>query len=633
MLRGMLNAVRGTRRARRVRHCAAVVFRAGTALSGLLACTLDERAPTIAEPEREAMSDETADGNAPGARGGDGVGGGVPGGLSGTNDESASAENVVGNAEVFDFGGIRAGGEAVSFDWTITNGGTGLSSALTLIQTGDLQFTVQNGCQSRLVAGATCNIRVTFKPDTAREFSGALSLDHDGGSLALSLLGKGQNLMTITRVGGGDVTSSPPGLSCDGDRCSGLFDPVVVTFTARTANGSGSHFASWTGSNCRARQACSLTMTRSGGATARFAELEHNLVFTGSTRFSPREGGLAAYDAECNRIASQAGINDAGGGAFIAALSDSSASLRERLGSARGWVRMDGLPFADTAAELFDGFQMSYYAACDELGVQVPTPLTARAAGQALNILTGTLADGSASADHCNDWTSSANDVSFQIGRAASGPSAWLETDSVACGSTLEYRVVCMGVTRSTPLPPAPALASLPAGFKQIWVTNTEYVPGSTTPDEKCQSERPPGVASAVAFITYTDRAAAAVLDPAATYRRPDGMLVGTGDDVANMDIFTAPWIRADGAVSLPAAVSPPAALSPSAEGMAAAWTGATSGPTLTALASENCDDWQLSDPARVGALGNSLQGSIRFFVTGVTATCDSPRRLYCVEP
>jgi hypothetical protein len=597
---------------------------AGFAL--LVACQVDERTPGVSLGDDAKPGDEIAMTVGVGeppmpARGEPGSGSEISESATdelSERDEANASASLVSNAEVFDFGGVHAGGEPVVFDWTITNIGAGLSGPLTLTQTGDPQFTVQNDCLSRLVAASTCRVRITFKPDTAEAFSSSLSITHEAGSLTLALLGKGQNRMTIIRVGRGEVTSSPEGLRCEGERCVGLFDPVVITFTARTANGSNSHFANWNGTQCRAKQSCSLTMSRSGGATARFAEVQHNLVFTSSSRFSPHEGSLAAYDQECNRLASEAGINDVGGDAFIAAMSDSRASLRQRLGQARGWVRMDGLPFADTPAGLFDGLEMSYYVAYDELGTQVPTPQTARAGGQALNVLSGSLADGSSSAEHCNDWTSSASDTSFLIGRTASGPIAWINTASVTCDTTLEYRVVCMGITRTNPLPAPTALESLAARSKQIWLTNTEYVPGSMTPDEKCQSERPPGVSSADAFVAYTDRAAATVLDPAATYRRPDGMLVGTGADLASMDVFTAPWIRAEGGV-------PPLDATP------AAWTGSSS-PTVVAIASENCDDWLASDALRVGLVGNYLQGSVRFFDSDARPACDRQLRLYCVE-
>lgn len=361
-------------------------------------------------------------------------------------------------------------------------------------------------------------------------------------------------------------------------------------------------------------------MTRSGVATATFRALEHNLIFTSSSRHAPNGGGLAAYDAECNRLASAAGINDASGDAFIAAMSDGTTSLRQRLGTARGWVRMDGLQFADTPASLFEDFAMFYYVAYDERGVQVPTPQTDRSGTEALNTLSGTRVDGSAAADNCNDWTSSSPDLSFHIGRVAGGPEAWIDAVPVACDSPLQYRIVCMGVTRSLAIPTPTPVTALPAEVKQMWLTNTEYLAGSMSPDEKCQSERPLGADGAVAFLAYTDRPAAAAIDPAGVYMRPDGVLVGTGADLISMDIYATPWIRADGTVAAPLIALP------------SVLTGARN-PSATAEASENCNDWQDPSEALIHLVGDYGSGSTRYFFTGTAPGCDFSAALYCVEP
>jgi hypothetical protein len=524
------------------------------------------------------------------------------------------------STSVFDFGGVHAGGEAEVFDWVISNTGGSTSGPMTLSNPTELAFTTQNGCQTPLAAGDECTIRVSFAPATTRRFSGELQLAHGAETLRLALFGKGQNRMAITIVGSGQVTSSPLGLSCEGNACVGLFDPVAVTFMARTENGSGSFFGAWSGGNCRARQACDFTMSQSGAVTATFRAFEHNLIFTSSSRHAPNAGGLAAYDAECNRLASAAGINDASGDAYIAAMSDGTTSLRQRLGAARGWVRMDGLQFADTPTSLFDDFAMLYYVAYDERGVQVPTPQTDRSSSEALDTLSGTRVDGGAAADHCNGWTSASADSSFHIGRVAGGPEAWIDAVPITCDSPLRYRIVCMGVTRSLALPiPTPA-AALPAEVKQIWLTNTGYLAGSMSPDEKCQSERPLDVDGAVAFVAYTDRPAAAVIDPTGVYMRPDGVLVGTGADLISMDIYSTPWVRADGTVAAPLVALP------------SVLTGARN-PSANALASENCNDWQDPSDASVGLVGSYGSGSTRYFFTGTVPRCNFSASLYCVEP
>src|SRR6185295_15607790 len=81
------------------------------------------------------------------------------------------------------------------------------------------------------------------------------------------------------------------------------------------------------------------------------------------------------------------------------------------------------------------------------------------------------------------------------------------------------------------------------ASGKRIWLTRDAYTPGSMTPDEFCQSTRPAGVARGVAFVAYTTRPAAAVLDPEALYVRIDGAIVGTGADLADGRVLAGPWL------------------------------------------------------------------------------------------
>ncbi|HTV25667.1 MAG TPA: hypothetical protein VMG12_43525 [Polyangiaceae bacterium] len=509
-----------------------------------------------------------------------------------------------------DLGGVAAGsGEVQAFEWRITNVGGTDTGALTLTPPDNAAFALESGCAA-LAPGASCTITVRFSPTNAGVFSDRVRLASSAEVLQLELSAKGQHRLTLSVTGRGQVTSVPLGLSCSGGQCTGLFDPGTVTLTARTTNGSGSFFSFWDANDCRASQSCRFVLNGSTNARVQFSELVNNLIFVSSEQFAPNLGGLAAYDAACNRLASAAGINEVSGDGYIAAMSDSTRGLRQRLGGARGWVRLDGFAVADTVVELFDGVSQQYNVAYDETGVRLGSDDTT---------LTGTLVDGNSAPHNCNDWTSFSSDVNVTFGVGNGGPNVGMALSNMVCEeANFPHRVLCMGVRRAAPLVDAPPFERSRAAGKSIWVSNTPFVPGSMTPDAKCQSERPAGVAQARAFIAYSDRAASAVLEPATNYFRPDGVLVGSGTEIANMALWAGPWVLADGS-TLTSGLSD------------FVLTGARN-PTSLPEAGGTCDDWTQPSMDGLAPHGSYGTGGIRFFNSFGRGFCSSAARLYCVE-
>jgi hypothetical protein len=328
--------------------------------------------------------------------------------------------------------------------------------------------------------------------------------------------------------------------------------------------------------------------------------MTNNLVFMTSQAYFPDLGGTAPYDAECNRLASEAGINGAAGTAYVSAMSGPQSFL-DRLGPiARGWVRMDGLPFGDLPSQLLGATPMVHYSVqYDEYGRRSYFGL----------VLSGTAPDGTVQGN-CNDWTSRSADLQLMTIAGRNGP-GWLGNPVPRCsspttttaGDTSAYSILCLGTTKSAPL-------TLPRFTgKLMWVTNTPYVVGSMTPDQKCQLERPPSVSQAVAFIGYAGRVNSEVLDLEATYVRPDGQLVGTGQQVANLSTVGGPWITAEGNIQSPVGV----------------WTG-VGVPAST----DTCNDWR--DPLSTGSLGSLGADNWRAFAAGFGASCAFTAHLYCIE-
>ncbi|MEO8185194.1 MAG: hypothetical protein ABI895_40830, partial [Deltaproteobacteria bacterium] len=515
----------------------------------------------------------------------------------GTSALPAPTGMLSSNGGSFDFGGLEVAVGSSSFTWRISNVGDVPTGALALLPDVSEAFRAQSGCPVSLPAGGSCSIEVSFAPTAGGNVAGSIQFGQVNQVVSLALTGSGRYRLDVQRGGRGEVTAS--GLTCTATLCTGLFDPGRLTLSARTQNGSGSFFTGWSAPECTVNDDCGLDLDRSRSITATFQELTSNLIFVTSSTYPTNVGGLAALDAECNRLASAAGINSAAGNDFIAAVSDNSTSLRQRLAGARGWVRRDGLPFGDSIAALFDQFQVLYSPWLTEHGALNSNPL-----------MTGTDQAGASTPENCNNWTSLDASVLWRSGRPEGGPRSAISWGNLPCGME-RASVYCMGTSHSSPV------ALTPASGKRIWLTTDSYTPGSMTPDEFCQSTRPAGVARGVAFVAYTTRPAAAVLDPEALYVRVDGALVGTGAEIAATKILAGPWLSEDGTV----------------EGVSGGVWGGAPTPQDLADPAYNCNDWQSASNSANGDTGEIDVSSGLFFYEFAYSFCSDPREVRCVEP
>jgi len=246
----------------------------------------------------------------------------------------------------------------------------------------------------------------------------------------------------------------------------------------------------------------------------------NNLIFATSTSYPTNLGSAAAYDAKCNAVATAAGINGAGGTAsYVAYTSDATSDAKTRLGSARGWVRMDGKPFADTLGGTHTVINPIQF---DENGSVVPKSYT---------LMTGTgsagyLAVVGLDPANCVDWSSTAASDVLYAGNAQGGPLAWLGSPfggagNAPCSNT--YRLICMGTKRTAALPPPGTTGKL------IWVSQAVI---DKTPDQECQAEMPAGVLGARGLDPRSDWRTAGIVAPTTMYLRPDGTLLGSGQQI-----------------------------------------------------------------------------------------------------
>jgi hypothetical protein len=507
------------------------------------------------------------------------------------------------SATTHDFGGNEIGMASPPFTWTITNAGDVASGPPLLTNSNSADFAVVNNCTAPLAGGNTCTMTIRYNGINPGLLTGNVYLTTSpGGTVGLSLSTRGLYRLSATATGTGTVTSQPTGIACP-PTCSGLFSPGAnVTLGARTTNGSGYFFSGWSGGGCSGpARDCLATVSAPITVAATFSPMTANLIFVSAALQPTNLGSAAAYDASCNIAATAAGINNTAGNAYIAFTSDAASLAVSRLGaSARGWVRMDGRPFADTQASLFTNSQVWNVIAFSEGG------------RSAINqVATGTNSDGTLFPGNCANWTGSGQ---MLVGVPNDGPHAWVANSLTDCPPIAN--IICMGRTLSSPVAP------LVTTGRRIWLSPSGFVPGSgQTPDAFCQAARPAGVTTAAALIAHPDRPASAVLDGAMNYVRVDGTLVARGSDLAAGSIQSGIWQLADSSY-------------------AAANTGVFTGQlTLTAVgtAATTCNDW--TDPLGQAVLGGPTTIRSYWWSTGIDLTgnpivfsCSGRQPLYCAQ-
>lgn len=332
--------------------------------------------------------------------------------------------------------------------------------------------------------------------------------------------------VAFTGSGAGTVMSAPAGISCSSACNAGFTSGTMVTLTATPMP--GSYFQGWASGDCSgSRRFCTLTMTAAKSATAKFTPQTYNTVFVSSATYTGNLGGLAGADMKCNQLASTAGLS----GSYVALLSDTTHDAIDRLGSARGFVRVDGAPFADDIAGLFGPTYRVFNALdLDENGAVVNA-----------SSWTETGLDGRDSGvGDCGGWMTTSSDSSG-AGSTVGGPARWATNGPSSCVSS--RHLYCFMTDKSVPLSPTPT-----AG-KRIFVTNSSFIPngGVAAANAACESSKPSGAAAVVALLATTTIPASTLLNPSTTYVRIDGQLVGTGQEILNGAIHSGPWQQGNG--------------------------------------------------------------------------------------
>ncbi len=199
-----------------------------------------------------------------------------------------------------DFGLVTYGAPSAA-DQTITirNSGGSTTGALatSLTGAGATSFSIiTDACNgATLAANATCNVTVRFTPQAVGALAAIVSVRDTVSSTvrSVTVAGTGQGSVTVNKVGGGSVASTPAGLSCNSacGTATATFSTSPITLTA-TAD-PGWAFSTWAGACASAGTATTCTLPLGAASTTvsatfvRIYTLSVAITGTGSVTSAP----------------------------------------------------------------------------------------------------------------------------------------------------------------------------------------------------------------------------------------------------------------------------------------------------------------------------------------------------------
>jgi hypothetical protein len=335
---------------------------------------------------------------------------------------------------------------------------------------------------------------------------------------------------------------------------------------------------------------------------------EPNYMFASSVTYVAGSlGGLAGADASCSSLAAAAHLP----GTYVALLATEGAggvTAGSRLGNARGWIRVDGKPFADTVASIFTNNAEFYTPNIDENGVSITT-----VTNPGVETITGTEAGGAAYTGFtCSNYTTTTG--SLGIGEADATGFHWVAQGVGSCSAP--YRLYCFGIDRQVPVTVQKQTGRI------AFVSTNAYIPtgGQAGADAQCASD------ASTNSLPGTYRALIATNTVSAT----DSTRFNTGAGAM-------PWVRVDGvpvfakASDLPTGVIA-APLNQTAAGTYvdySTWTGAAS-LTAPGTNTTTCTNWT-SNTTGTGDRGDA-EYTTYFFVDGADPCTTITVHVYCLQ-
>jgi hypothetical protein len=477
-------------------------------------------------------------------------------------------------------------------------------TAITLSQTASMPSSSFGGWSGACTGTGACSFTITGNASVTATFNPAQY------TLSLTKGGDGQ----------GTVTSSPAGITCN-QACattSGMFNyNTMVTLTAAAATSplsADSTFTGWSGGGCSGTGSCTVTVTAATSVTAAFT-LRPNLMFVTSTSHTGNLGGLAGADSICQARASAAGR----AGTYRAWLATTATTAISRLGTARGWVRVDGRPFVNSQSDLTSG-RILYTPTLTETGANV----------DGASVRTSVQQTGGTATSDCSGWTDGTSTATtHNFGSASNGTFSWSSNGSITCAGSMP--LYCFGVDRAATVA-APVQTA--ANVRRAFVTAASFTPGGglSAADGACQS------AATAAGLSGTYLALLASYNAATGGGIPASSRFNTGG---------LPWARVDNVIldSTAAALLSnattywDAAFNVTAAGAYVSgrtWAGAARVAT-GGTASTTCSNWTSNAATSYGWVGiTQTSASATAFANYTTQSsiteCDSAMTLYCLQ-
>jgi hypothetical protein len=498
---------------------------------------------------------------------------------------AANGNIVVGlSPKKINFGKWPAGTKSTPQSVTLTNKSNAQLAAPVVNVTGTGFDLGTNGCTIPIPAMGNCPVSVTFTPPSKGKFKHGLLTFTDAAA---------KSPQKVKLIGIGLLGPSPTATATPTRTATPTATPTKTATPTATATRTPTATATPT-----------TTPTPTATATPVF-----NVAFVTSTTFTGDLRGQTGADTECATLATAAGLS----GTWKAWLSTSTLDAVTKLGSARGFVRPDGKPFADRVSDIKAG--------------KILNPLTLDEAGiddGFQEVWTGTTNDGLvAGSSTCADWTSTSMMVFGEVGVSTGGPGAWSDEGgssgrSNSCSANSAF--YCFDTSHISTL--TVTRVSGRVAFVSGFFSTKLGVSGA---DAQCQTEATnAGLANPsnfLALLSTSTMAAASRFKLSAMdapYVRPDGIKIADAPTIAEGGILDSGiWQHADGSY---------------VTGLAnLVWTGSPV-PNMTGTLADTCQDWSTTDFSKLGREGESNITDPSWWNLDASSCGDPLAGVYCLE-
>ena len=517
--------------------------------------------------------------------------------LAQTSPSSTSKPVVSLSRKKINFGKVPAGSQSSAETVTLTNKGNADLPALGVSVVGTGFRLDMNGCAITIHPSGSCPVSVFFKPPNKGKFKGLLEFT-DGAA-------KSPQKVKLSGIGEAAVaTPTATATSTATPTATATPTPTATATATPTATATLTATATFT-ATLTATPTATATATATPTATPSPA---FNVVFMTSATFNGNLGGLAGADAECASLANAAGLPS---GTYKAWLSTSTVDAATRLGSARGFIRVDKAPFADQVSDITSG-KILHSLNLDESGVDRSFELVWTATSAA-----GTL---TSSSSDCSDWTTNSNTTSGDLGFNSGGPTLWTSEDGFS-QCNIAIALYCFDTSHTS------TLTITPVAGRIAFISKGSFNPssGAAAADTICQTEATSAgltnASSFLALLSTTATSAASRFDLMAgsqPYVRLDGIKIADAPTIASGGALDSGiWQHADGSY-----------VSSRSESMV--WTGSST-PSTVGDTSTTCSDWSDNSSMSTGTDGLAVPAD--WWSPFGNLACNNSLAVFCLEP